>query len=153
MRRVAIVAVAGVVLALLAACAAVPPAAPAAGVTVENPFARSSPMEGGTAGAFFTVRNGGPIADRLTAAAFAGAEAVELHETVDEGGVMKMRPHPEGWEVPAGGQLELKPGGKHVMLIGLKEPLKPGTEIEITLTFEKAGVVRVKAPVREAGAM
>ena len=62
--------------------------------------------------------------------------AVELHESINDNGVMKMEPHPEGFEIPAGGTLELKPGGKHVMLLGLVKPLAVGDTIELTLNFE-----------------
>jgi copper(I)-binding protein len=62
---------------------------------------------------------------------------------------MRMRPQPQGFELPARGQLELKPGGKHVMLIGLAAPLEAGKEFELTLNFEKAGPIKVKVPVRE----
>lgn len=138
-----------IVVVLLGACTTLPQAAnDAAKITIVDPFARSSPMEGGTGGAFMKITNAGPAADRLASAAFAGAQTVELHETVDDNGVMKMRPHPEGWEVPGRGELVLEPGGKHVMLIGLKDELKADTEIELTLTFEKAGPITVKVPVK-----
>lgn len=156
MRKAAIGIVIVVILAL-SGCTALPAAAPAAapapGITIMDPFSRPSPTEGGMGGAFFAVKNGGKEPDRLIAASFAGAQTVELHETVDDNGVMKMRPHPEGWEVPAGGTLELKPGGKHVMLIGLKEPLTAGTQITLVLKFEKAGEITVQVPVKEMGGM
>ncbi len=69
----------------------------------------------------------------------AWAQTVELHETINDGGVMKMRPVPSGFEVPATGALELKPGGKHVMLIGLTKPMVGGEEIEITLQVREVG--------------
>lgn len=88
-------------------------------------------------------------ADRLVGATSPWAPTVELHETINDGGVMKMRPVPGGFEVPATGSLELKPGGKHIMLIGLNKPLVNGEEIEITLRFEKGGEITVKVPVRQ----
>jgi hypothetical protein len=65
------------------------------------------------------------------------------------GGTMGMRPI-DRLEIPAGGTVELKPGSYHIMLIGLNQELKPGDKIEITLTFEKAGEVKVTAEVRES---
>jgi copper(I)-binding protein len=59
---------------------------------------------------------------------------------------MKME-HVEALDIPADGMLEMKPGGYHIMLMGLTQPLKEGDEIEITLTFEKAGEVKLKAKV------
>jgi copper(I)-binding protein len=69
-----------------------------------------------------------------------------LHKTVEADGVMKME-HVEALDIPADGMLEMKPGGYHIMLMGLTQPLKEGDEIEITLTFEKAGEVKLKAKV------
>lgn len=134
------------VLVLAVGCGA-PNAAPA--VTVENPFARPSPSEGGNGGAFMTIVNARGTADRLVSGQSSAAKTVELHETTEEGGVMKMRPVPGGFEIPANGRLELKPGGKHVMLIGLTAPLVAGQTIEITLNFEKSGAMKFEVPVRQ----
>lgn len=119
------------------------------GVTVENSFARPSPSEGGNGGAFMTIVNSNEAPDRLISAQSAASKAVELHETTEEDGVMKMRPVPGGFEIPAKGRLELEPGGKHLMLIGLTAPLTAGQEIEITLVFEKAGALTVKVPIKQ----
>jgi copper(I)-binding protein len=123
------------------------------GVAIKDPFARATPTGAQTGGAFATIVNNGQSADRLMSASSPAARTVELHETVDDNGVMKMEPHPEGWEVPAGGTLELKPGGKHIMLIGLTAPLVAGEKIQITLNFEKAGAQTVDVPVQAMGGM
>jgi hypothetical protein len=128
---------------LMSACAAA-----AGGVAIKDPFARASPAAAETGGAFMTIINNGKAADRLISGSSPAAKAVELHETVDENGVMKMVAHPEGWEIPAGGTLELKPGGKHIMLIGLTAPLEAGKTIQITLNFEKAGAKTIEIPVK-----
>ncbi len=94
-----------------------------------------------------TVLNGSDTPDRLIGARTSVAQTVELHETYDDNGVMKMRPVAGGFEVPAKGRLELKPGGKHMMFIDLGSPLENGKEIELTLVFEKAGEITVKAPI------
>jgi len=94
------------------------------------------------------LRNGGETADRLVKAESDVAEAVELHKTIMEGSMMQMAPV-EHIEVPAKGQAELKPGGLHVMLIGLKHELKPGEKIKLKLQFEKAGMQEVEAEVRK----
>lgn len=130
------------VVLLLTACSQ------AGGIAIRDAYARATPPEAQTTGAFAVITNGGQQADRLISAASPAAKTVELHETVTEGGVMKMQPHPEGWEIPAGGRLELAPGGKHIMLIDLVAPLKAGDTIELTLTFEKAGAIKVQAPVK-----
>jgi len=139
---------------LIAACVPPPAADTTAtgGITIADPYSRTAPQEGGNGGAFMTITNGSSEADRLVSAQSPAAGTVEIHETIDDNGVMRMRPVPDGFEIPAGGKLELKPGGKHIMLIGLVAPLEPGQEIELTLNFEKAGAITVKVPVREPGA-
>jgi len=135
---------------LLAACTGQPPPALVAGntVRVEKPMARPS-MAGQNSAVYFTVVNPGPNDDRLLAVSGDAADAIELHETVDDNGVMRMTPHPEGFVVPAGGTVTLAPGGKHVMMVGLHQDLTTGQTITLTLTFEKAGQIQVKAPVME----
>ena len=130
--------------------AAVPVAAQSGGVTAENPFARPSAGMSGAGAAYMTIR-AGAVADRLVSASAAVAGKVELHDHIRDGNVMRMRKI-ETIEIPAGGAAELKPGGLHVMLIGLKAPLKTGESFALTLVFEKAGAVTVKVPVLEMGA-
>jgi copper(I)-binding protein len=109
--------------------------------------AQATPSGHGNGAVYATVANTGKTADALVAASSDVAERAELHRTVDEGGVMKMRPQTR-IEVPAGGAIEMKPGSYHVMLMGLKRDLVPGEKVAVTLTFEKAGRVVVEAPVR-----
>ncbi|HXF66946.1 MAG TPA: copper chaperone PCu(A)C [Burkholderiales bacterium] len=94
-----------------------------------------------------------PEAAALVAVASPIAERVEMHRTVLEGGVMKMRPV-SAIELPAGKTVSLAPGGLHLMLIGLARPLKPGEKVPLALTLERAGsgraVLRVEAEVRTA---
>jgi len=104
---------------------------------------------GSTGVVYLTLINEGREADRLISAASDVAETVEFHETKMEGDVMKMQPLPEGIEVPAGGQVELKPGGYHIMLINLKRDLKVGDRFTVTLEFEKSGTLNVEVEVRE----
>jgi copper(I)-binding protein len=94
------------------------------------------------------LRNGGATADRLIKAESDVAGAVELHKTTMEGNMMKMAPV-DGILLPAQGQAELKPGGLHVMLIGLKRELKAGDKLKLKLHFEKAGVQEIEAEVRK----
>lgn len=92
--------------------------------------------------------NGGGLADKLVQAESAVAAAVELHTVEMKDGVMQMRQVEGGIDVPAHATLELKPGGFHVMLIGLEQELKPGETFKVKLTFEKAGVKEVVAEIR-----
>lgn len=90
-------------------------------------------------------------ADRVVGASSPVAGRVEMHVTVREGDVMKMR-EVKSFEVPAGGSFELKPGGAHLMLVDLKRPLKKGEKVPLTLRLEKAGEVKVELSVEEMGA-
>jgi hypothetical protein len=101
----------------------------------------------GTGAVYVTLSNTGSQADALVSAATDAAQTAELHETKHEGGVIKMRPV-KAIPIPAGGKAELKPGGYHIMLMGLKHDLKPGDKVEVTLEFEHGGQVRIEAPVR-----
>jgi copper(I)-binding protein/uncharacterized protein YcnI len=125
------------------------PAAKAGDIAIEQPFARATPAKVG--GVFLTLKNGGGTADKLVKAASPAADTVELHTHVKDGDAMRMRPV-ETIPVPAKGQTALEPGGYHIMLIGLKQPLKEGESFPVTLTFEKAGSVTVTVPVVKAGA-
>jgi len=129
-------------------------------IALEGAWARRAPAmgaggHGGTGhgamtangAVYVTLRNDGPMADTVVSAASDAAHTVELHETRNEGGVMMMRPVAR-LQVPAGGRLEMKPGGHHVMLLGLKHDLNPGETVTVTLTFEKAGALTVRAPVK-----
>ncbi len=77
------------------------------------------------------------------------ARAIELHTVISEGGMMKMRPVPK-MEVKAGGETKLQPGGLHIMLIGMKEPIKEGASVSLTLNFDDGSKLSVTAPVRAA---
>jgi periplasmic copper chaperone A len=112
---------------------------------VDAPWARPTAPGAKVGGAFMTLV-GGKDADRLLAGSSPAAAAVELHTHVMDGGVAKMRAVP-AIEVPAGGRVELKPGGLHIMLINLKAPLKAGETVPLKLRFEKAGEVEVKVAV------
>ncbi len=116
-------------------------------VTVEDVRARPAPLEGGNGGAFLTVLNGTDAPVRFSSAASDISAVVELHETVNEDGVMKMIPQPDGFEIPAGGSVILQPGGKHVMLLGLVKPLVEGDSFPLTLNFDNGMSMEVTVPV------
>jgi copper(I)-binding protein len=125
--------------------------ATAADIEIVNPFMRAAPMTGGTGAAFLTIKNHGG-ADRLLAAEAGISKTVELHTHVKDGDIFRMR-KVESLAVASHGTAELKPGGDHIMFIGLKEPVKEGATVALTLTFEKAGKVMVSVPVQAPGAM
>lgn len=153
-------------LALLAACgqqpaaeapaaAATPASAPAAsasaGIAITNASARATPDGAVVAGGYLTIANAGAEADRLVSAASPRAGRMELHEMAMDGGMMTMRPV-TGIDVPAGGTVELKPGGLHLMFMDIPAPFKAGETIPVTLTFEKAGAVEATLTVADVAA-
>jgi copper(I)-binding protein len=141
-------------LVLLSAALAFPAAAQddfrAGDITVARPWARATPPGAGAGGVYMALSTKGG-ADRLVKAESAVAERVELHTMSMEGGVMKMR-EIGVVDVKPGAATELKPGGLHVMLLGLKKPLAEGQRFPLTLHFEKAGRIEVQVAVGKAGA-
>jgi len=102
---------------------------------------------GFTSAAYLQLINRGKRADRLLRVSTPVAERAELHETSMTGDVMSMQPV-NYVEAPANGKVELKPGGLHIMLVGLKRDLKPGERVTLQLVFEGAGTIAVEAEVR-----
>jgi len=122
-------------------------------IMIERPWARATPPGAQTAAAYLTIMNHGAEDDVLVAASTPEAARVEFHETTITDGVMRMRPATRGVTVPAHGTIELKPdGGYHIMLGGLKAPLKSGTMLPMTLRFAKAGSIEVVFAVEPIGA-
>jgi copper(I)-binding protein len=104
------------------------------------------PTTGGTSAAYMTLTNRG-APDVLLGVATEAAEAAELHSMEMRDNVMLMRPVGQ-IELPANGQIQLRPGGLHLMLIGLRRELVAGERVKLTLTFQNAGAIEVEAPVR-----
>ena len=123
----------------------------AGGLQIGNPWARATP-KGATVGAgYLTITNKGAEADRLIGGSVAPASRFEVHATVTENGVAMMR-QVTGLEIKPGETVELAPGGTHVMMMGLKQPLKQGQTVKGTLVFEKAGTVAIEFTVQAIGA-
>ena len=97
---------------------------------------------------YFTIHNTGKQDDQLVSASSDVAGAVELHQSVMDNGVMTMKPI-QSISVPAGGSVEFKPGGYHVMLIGMRRDLNVGDQFEVTLNFKVAGAVKVEVEVQQ----
>jgi copper(I)-binding protein len=91
--------------------------------------------------------NRGATPDALVSATADVAASVEIHETRNMSGMMMMEKVPKV-VVPPGARVELKPGGYHLMLIGLKQALGPGQTVTLTLVFERAGAIKARAEVR-----
>lgn len=108
----------------------------------------TSDSGGATGVVYLTIQNTGTTPDRLLKVESPIASSAELHQEVNDNGVMSMRPL-DGVDIPAGGEVILKPGRIHVMLIGLKRDLKPGDAFDLTLQFAKAGGVTVQVGVQQ----
>src|SRR5262245_1494492 len=121
-------------------------------IEIGKPWTRATPKGATVAGAYMTLRNKGSAPDRLLGGSSAVAGRFEVHSMVMEQGVAKMRPVEGGLEIKPGETVELKPGGFHVMLTGLKQPLQKGAKVKGTLEFEKAGKVEIEYAVEALGA-
>jgi len=116
---------------------------------IEHPFARATPPNAPVSGGYMTIRNTGEEADRLISGEASFADRVEIHEMKMDGEVMKMRQLADGLEIPAGGEIVLKPGGYHIMFIGIDSQFKDGESRNVKLTFEKAGSIDVDFKVQD----
>lgn len=130
--------------ASLIACSAALAQAP----VVSDAWARPTVQGQNNGGGYLRIDSA--RADRLVGATSQVATSVEMHSMTMDGDVMRMRKL-DAIDVPAGGTVELKPGGLHLMLMGLKAPLAPGATFPITLKFEQAGEVQVQAKVAPRG--
>lgn len=117
-------------------------------IRIEHPWSRALPEVAPNGAAYMTLSNRGAVADRLMSGSSPIAKRVGLHRHTMEGGVMRMRPV-EAIEVAPGQPTLLQPGGLHIMLMGLKEPLVKGKTFPLTLKFERAGSIEVLVPVQE----
>jgi periplasmic copper chaperone A len=118
-------------------------------VTVKEPWVRATIAQQKATGAFMTLTSSGDA--KLISVSSPVAGVVEVHEMAMEGDVMRMRAVSD-LSLPAGKAVDLKPGGYHVMLMGLKQPLKAGDTVPVTLVVEgkdqKRETIEVQAPVR-----
>ena len=120
-------------------------------LSIGHPWSRATPPGADVGAGYLTIANEGAEPDRLVAATAAIAGRVQIHTMTEEGGVMTMRALPDGLEIPAGGTVDLAPGGYHLMLMDLAGPLTEGERIPATLRFEKAGTLDVEFAVGPIG--
>ena len=132
-----------VILCLLAA------AAPRYGdLEIAHAWARPSVPGASEGVVYLAIINHGKAAEALTGASTPAAKRAELHTNDMMGGMMKMRAV-ESFAIPSGGTLSLEPGGNHIMLLGLKAPLKRGDSLDLTLIFTHQGKVDITVPVTD----
>jgi periplasmic copper chaperone A len=120
-------------------------------IEIDTPWARASIGTARPGVAYVTIRNTADEADRLVGVETAVAARPEVHEMLQEGGIMKMRPAGP-LEIPPGGEVRLEPGGLHIMLMQLQAPLEEGEQFSVTFVFEKAGEITVAVPIGNIGA-
>ena len=123
----------------------------AGGLQIVSPWARATPKGSTVSAGYLTITNKGTEPDRLIGGSVAPASRFEVHTTVMENGVARMR-QVTGLEIKPGETVALAPGGMHVMLMGLKQPLTNGQTLKGTLVFEKAGTVAIEFTVQGVGA-
>lgn len=124
---------------------------PTDGIQVAQPWTRATAAPGGTAAVYATISNRGSKPDRLTGASCPVAQSTEIHQDINDNGIMRMRPV-AGIDIPPGQTLRLTPNGYHLMLMGTKQRLTRGSTISCTLTFRDAGPISLELPVRAPGA-
>ena len=116
-------------------------------VQVEEPWIRATTPGAKVAAGYMTIRNKSAQPERLVGGSSPVAGKVETHIHIKDGDVVRMR-EVKGYDIPANGVFELKPGGAHLMLVDLKRPLKEGEKVSLVLKFEKSGEVKVDFEVR-----
>jgi periplasmic copper chaperone A len=121
-------------------------------IQITQPWARATPKGASSAAAYMTVTNSGTTAQHLNCVSSDAAAECQIHEMTMDGGVMKMRPLQGGLEVKPGETVTLKPGGFHVMLVGLKRPLQAGKSLDATLKVDSGSTVQVAFPIAAIGA-
>ena len=119
-------------------------------IQVRHPWSRATPPGAKVAVGYMEIRNRGAQPDRLLSASSAVAKRVEMHVTQREGEVLKMR-QVESFEIPARERFTLRPGGSHLMLVDVVQPLQKGERFTMKLRFERAGEMEVELEVQEMG--
>ena len=109
---------------------------------------RSAPKGVPTTGAYLTIANTGKAADKLLSVDCACAAAAMMHKSENKGGIASMSML-TAVDIPAGGKVTFQEGGLHIMLVGLKAPLKQGGVQMMTLTFQRAGPVKAAFSVKD----
>jgi copper(I)-binding protein len=121
-------------------------------LVITQAWSRATPGGAKVAGGYLTIENKGSAPDRLIGGSADVADKVEVHEMATNNGVMTMRPLDKGLAIEPGKTVTLAPGGQHLMLQGLKNSLKQGDKVPVTLEFEKAGKVKLSLDVQGMGA-
>lgn len=125
----------------------IPFSASAADIAVKSPWVRASLVQSEVTAGYLEITNSGKTDDALVSASSPVAGHMEIHTMKMDGGIMQMRKL-EKLDIPAGKTVTLAPGGDHLMFFELKQTLKKGESVPITLTFKKAGEQKIAAAVK-----
>jgi copper(I)-binding protein len=146
----------GFICAAIASCLLSPPSraesAASGNLVITQAWSRATPGGAKVAGGYLTIENKGKSPDRLLSGSTAVAKNIEVHQMAVDNGVMTMRAVEGGLAIEPGKTVTFAPGGHHLMLLGLKAPLKQGEQVPVTLKFEHAGAVKVAFEVQSVGA-
>src|ERR1700720_4826985 len=112
-------------------------------LVITQAWSRATPSGAKVGGGYLTIENKGSVPDRLIGGSADIADKVQVHEMAMNNGVMTMRPLDKGLVIEPGKTVKLAPGGYHLMLLDLKNPLKQGDKLPVTLEFERAGKVKL----------
>ena len=120
-------------------------------IVVSNPWSRATPKGAKVGAGYMVIENRGAIPDRLVGGSVKAATGFEIHDTVVEDGVMRMR-QLAAFELPPGRSVGVKPGGRHIMFVDLEYPLTAGQKAKGELRFERAGRLDIEFDVIGMGA-
>ena len=126
------------------------PAAKKGDIQIRHPWSRATPVGAKVGVAYMEIRNNGAQPDKLVSISTSVARRAEMHITEREGEVMKMR-QVKAFEIPARERYALRPGGSHLMLVDLTQPLKVGERFAMKLQFERAGELEIELEVQALG--
>jgi periplasmic copper chaperone A len=121
-------------------------------LVISQGWSRATPGGAKIGGGYLTIENKGAAPDRLIHSSGDFAGKIEVHEMAMKNGVMTMRPLDNGLTIEPGKTVKLAPGGFHLMMFDLKNPLKQGDKVSVILEFEKAGKVTLSLDVEGIGA-
>jgi uncharacterized protein YcnI/copper(I)-binding protein len=121
-------------------------------LSIEGGWTRATAGGAKVGAGYLTIRNQGTAADTLVSVETTVAGKSEIHDmTVSDEGVMRMRRLDGGLDIPAGGSVELKPGGMHLMFLDLKQPLVANARVKVKLVFKSGAAAEIELPVRPLG--
>ncbi len=120
-------------------------------IEILHPWTRATPRGVKVSSGYLYINNHSNTPDRLISVSTNGVQTTEIHSMVVVNDIMNMEKMHNGIEIPGNGEISLKPGGNHIMFMGLLQPFKVGEKIGAKLTFEKAGTISIDFSVNALG--